>query len=109
MAEKKRCAARNNHNSAIEIFSDKGKLLGTGRLIEYSAKGASFCAPEGLVKGPSIRVRLRLFEKGILDVTAEVVWERKDKNATVFGIKFNSVERIHPTGELKGLRDNIFD
>ena len=102
MASDKRRASRNKHNSTIEFFDDKGGLVGTGRLIDHSATGASFSASERLVVGDRVRARLRLFEKGIIDITGAVVWRRQAGNATIYGVRFDATSRYYPTGEKRG-------
>jgi len=98
MADKRR-ASRNKHNSTIEFFDDKGGLVGTGRLIDHSATGASFSASERLVVGDKVRARLRLFEKGVIDISGSVVWRRQAGNVTMYGVRFDSTSRYYPTGE----------
>lgn len=98
MAEKRR-ASRNKHNSTIEFFDDNGGLVGSGRLIDHSATGASFSVSERHVLGERVRARLRLFEKGILDVTGTVVWRRQSGNVTIYGVRFDATSRYYPTGE----------
>ena len=101
MPSDKRRARRDKHNSAIEFFDEKGGLTGTGRLIDHSATGASFSVPEGFKVDGHVRARLRLFEKGVLDVVGSLVWRRQSRNATVYGMRFDSVTRVYPTGEKK--------
>lgn len=48
------------------------------------------------------RARLRLFGKGVLEAEARVVWIKREHNITRYGIVFDSLERVHPTGEYKG-------
>lgn len=98
MSDKRR-ASRNKHNSTIEFFDDKGGLIGSGRLIDHSATGASFSASERLIIGDRVRARLRLFEKGIIDISGSVVWRRQSGNVTLYGVRFDSTSRLYPTGE----------
>lgn len=100
MSADKRRAKRNNHNAAIEIFGPAGELLGFGRLAEYSATGASFLAEERLLNGDTVRARLRLFEQGVLDVTARIIWRRQQKVGVLVGVKFETVTRNYSTGSL---------
>lgn len=100
----KRRAQRDKHDSVVEIFGEAGKLRGTGRLADYSASGISFTSEQAFAKGDKFTARLRLLEKGVLDVTGEVVWARKDGARGLYGVRFESVNRVHPTGELKGER-----
>lgn len=100
----KRRAPRNNHNSVIEIFDAEGNVAATGRLIDFSDVGAAFSVGDPLVMPEKFRVRLRLLERGVLEAEARVVWTRRDKNITRYGIIFDSLSRVHPTGEFKGPR-----
>ena len=97
----KRQAPRNNHDSVIEIFDDKGKFSSSGRLSDFSDVGACFSVAEPVVVPAKFRARIRLLSKGVLEVEAQVVRTRKEKNATYYAVKFNTVKRVHPTGELK--------
>lgn len=95
-----RRSKRNNHNAAIEIFGPEGRLLGFGRLVEYSKTGASFQAEARLLEGDLVRARLRLFEEGIIDVTARIVWRKPERNGVLVGVKFETVTRNYSTGSL---------
>ncbi len=95
-----RRSKRNSHNAAIEIFGPEGLLLGFGRLVEYSKTGASFQAESHLLEGDLVRARLRIFEQGILDVTARIVWRRPEKNGILVGVKFETITRNTSTGSL---------
>lgn len=100
MPADKRRSKRNPHSAAIELFGADKQLLGFGRLVEYSETGASFLAEERLLDGDAVRARIRLFEKGVLEVTAHIVWRRPDKAATLVGIRFETVTRSYPTGSI---------
>lgn len=100
----KRRAARDRHDSVVEIFGPGGGLKATGRLADYSASGISFSAEEPFAKGDRFSARLRLLDKGVLDVTGEVVWARRENGRGLYGVRFESVSRVHPTGEFKGER-----
>lgn len=100
----KRRAQRDKHDSVVEIFGPAGKLRATGRLADYSASGISFSSDAPFAKGEKFSARLRLLDKGVLDVTGEVVWARKEGARALYGVRFESVNRVNPTGELKGER-----
>ena len=100
MSLENRRSKRNNHNAAIEIFGPEGRLLGFGRLVEYSKTGASFQAESRLLEGDLVRARLRLFEEGIIDVTARIIWRKPEKNGVLVGVKFETVTRNYSTGSL---------
>ncbi|OGR43680.1 MAG: hypothetical protein A2X35_08435 [Elusimicrobia bacterium GWA2_61_42] len=100
----KRRAPRNKHNSVIEIFDVEGKVAASGRLIDFSTVGAAFTVGDPVVMPDKFRARLRFLDKGVLEAEARVVWIRREKNATLYGIVFDSLTRVHPTGEHKGPR-----
>lgn len=102
MKEKdERQARRDKHDSVIEILDADGKFSASGRLSDFSDTGASFSVG-GAVRIPEkFRARLRLLGKGVLEVEAGVVRVTKEKNATLYGVKFDSVKTVYPTGELK--------
>jgi hypothetical protein len=101
MAYDKRSARRDKHDSVIELFDGSGKLRGTGRLYDVSKTGISFYSENVFTKGEKLKARLRMLGKGVLDVSGEIMWARDDKNRKLYGVKFDSVENVHPTGELK--------
>ena len=100
-AKDKRQAQRNNHDTVIEIYDDKGKFSSSGRLSDFSDLGASFSVGGAVVIPDKFRARIRLLSKGVLEVEAQVVRRRKENNANYYAVKFSSVKRVHPTGELK--------
>jgi len=72
---------------------DDGKLDGKKPVDEAALKTA------GLMKKRCDGVRL--LGKGVLDVSGEIVWARIEGGRKLYGVKFDSVESMHPTGELK--------
>jgi hypothetical protein len=100
-----RRAPRHRHDSVIEIFDVEGKVAATGRLQDFSEVGASFIVGDPVVMPDRFRARLRLMDRGVLDAKAHVVWIKREKNMTRYGIAFDSLKRVHPTGEFKGPRD----
>lgn len=97
----KRQAAREDHDSVIEILDAGGKFSASGRLSDFSATGASFSVSGAAALPSRFRARLRLLGKGVLEVEATVVRVTKEKNSTLYGVKFESVKTVYPTGELK--------
>ena len=95
-----RRAKRDPHDSAIELFK-AGKLIAVGRLVDFSMSGASFRAELLLAVGDPVRARLRLLEKGTLDISGRVVWSCKKNGANLYGVRFDSIKTVYPTGELK--------
>lgn len=69
--------------------------------MDFSVSGASFRAELPLAVGAQVRARIRLLEKGTLDISAQVVGSRKDAGVNLYGIKFDSIEPVFPTRELK--------
>ena len=100
----KRRAPRDKHDSVIEIFDADGKLAVTGRLVDFSATGAAFSLGNSVVIPEKFRARLRFLDKGVLEAEARVVRTSREKNATRYGVKFDSLKNIYPSGELKGPR-----
>ena len=97
----KRQAKRNNHDTVIEILDGKGKFSSSGRLVDFSDLGASFTV-SGEEKIPEkFRARIRLLSKGVLEAEAQLVRTRKENNVTIYAVKFTSLKRVHPTGEIK--------
>ncbi|MBI4351086.1 MAG: PilZ domain-containing protein [Elusimicrobia bacterium] len=97
----KRQARRDKHDSVIEILDANGKFTASGRLSDYSETGASFtiCAAAALPE--KFRARLRLLGKGVLEVEARVIRTSCDKNAVCYGVKFEKVKTVYPSGELR--------
>lgn len=99
----KRRAPRYPHDSVIEIFDAEGKVAATGRLKDFSKVGASFLVGDQAALPEKFRARLRFLERGVIEVEARVVRVTREKNATCYGIKFDSYEHVYPTGERKGV------
>lgn len=100
----KRRDQRDRHDSVVEIFGRRGRLKSTGRLTDYSASGISFSSAEEFEKGDKLSARLRLLDKGVLDVTGEVVWARRGNGRCMYGVRFESVSRVRPGTEPEGER-----
>lgn len=94
--KEKRRAPRARHDSVIEIFNVEGSVGATGRLVDFSTAGASFSVGDPVVMPEVFRARLRFFGQGVIEVQARVVWIRRDKNATHYGIKFESLTQLPP-------------
>lgn len=97
----KRCASRSCHDSVVEIWSEKGKLLETGRMSDFSETGAAFRTARQFAVGDRLRLRIRLLEKGVMDGTAVVVRSGKDGALNLYGVRFEKIEQVHPTGEYR--------
>jgi len=90
-----RRAVRTKHDSVLEIYDMEGHLIvGIGRLIDVSNAGVCFCSTKVLVKGERLRARLRLLKEGALEVLAQVVWVKKKPNTKVYGVKFDSIQKL---------------
>jgi hypothetical protein len=100
MAADKRRSTRKAHSAAIEIFGPDRQLLGFGRLLEYSETGASFIAEERLLPDDTVRARMRIFEKGIIEVTAKIIWRKPENGLAVVGVRFEKVTRSYPSGSV---------
>lgn len=99
MANDKRRARRDRHDSVIEILGADGGLRCTGRLADFSESGVSFSSVGKFSRGEKITARLRLLHKGVLEVSGEIVWERGHGAGRLYGVKFSSVQNVYPTGE----------
>ncbi len=86
---------REPHDSVLEALEECGKCLAwTAKLINLSKGGASFSTKIVLKKGQNIHARVRIFEKGVMEVRGKVVWIKEKLNTTVYGIKFDSIKQI---------------
>ncbi|MBI4802218.1 MAG: PilZ domain-containing protein [Elusimicrobia bacterium] len=94
MFEDKRRAPRHRHDSVLEIYDQSGRLIvGVGKLVDFSMVGACFFTTKRLADGERINARLRLLQEGVLDISAHVVWSRKQANAVFYGIEFDLVKK----------------
>ena len=94
MSEKRR-AARSKHDSVLEIFDQEGHfIVGVGRLVDFSNVGVCFSSAKMLLKGDRLRARLRLLNAGALEVSARVVWVKKKLNTKLYGLEFDSVQKL---------------
>src|SRR5258706_2154813 len=96
MASKEiRQASRSKHDSILEIFDTEGHLIvGIGRLVNYSNVGVCFSSTKILAKGDRLRARLRLLRDGTLEASARVVWVKKRPNSMLYGIAFDSIQKL---------------
>ncbi|MBU2572980.1 MAG: PilZ domain-containing protein [Elusimicrobia bacterium] len=96
-AEDKRRAPRQRHDSVLELYDEFGKLIvGIGKLVDFSMVGACFSTTKLLADGERVNARLRLLQEGVLDISAHVVWSRRQANATLYGIEFDLVRKARP-------------
>ena len=97
-----RRSSREKHDSVLEIFDATGEHIAwTGTLVDCSDTGACFVSGRTLEVGDTVQARLRLLSRGALDISARVVWRRKAGKLNRYGIRFDSVTSVHPSGELK--------
>jgi hypothetical protein len=95
-----RRAPRKRHNSVIEVFDGSGKVIAwTGKLVDCSETGACFSTVRNLADGERLQARLRLLDRGVLDISAHVIWRRKGLRDSNYGIKFDSVQSVPQAGE----------
>ena len=97
MNEKRR-APRAHHDSAIEIYDSEGHLIiGIGRLVNFSNVGICFSSTKILEKGKKLVARVRLLKEGALELSARVVWVKKRPTSMLYGIEFDSIQKIQPS------------
>lgn len=93
---------RARHDSVMEVYNEDGKSVSwSGKLVNLSSGGVCFSAARELAMGEHILARLRVFGEGVKEIAGRIVWILPDKNSRLYGLKFDSVKRIYPTGELK--------
>lgn len=102
MANEKRRASRDKHDSVVEILDEDGAIRATGRLSDFSSSGVSFSSETAFRKGERLRVRLRLLDRGTLEGEGEVVWTRERNGRFLYGVSFSGLRNVYPTGELRG-------
>jgi hypothetical protein len=97
MAREARRAPRAEHDSALEIFDEKGRLMdGICKLVDVSATGAGFTTTRELAKGARIRGRLRRLGSAVLDFTGRIVRRREHPtrpNFILYAVEFDPVPR----------------
>ena len=94
----KRRAPRAKHDSVLEIYDADGHLIiGIGRLINFSNVGICFSSTKVLDKGQKLCARLRLLKEGALEVSARVVWVKKRPASMLYGLEFDTVQKIKPS------------
>jgi len=99
--KEKRRAPRAKHDSIIEILNVEGRVACEGRLIDFSQVGASFYVGVPIVMPDKFRVRLRFLDKGVFEAEARVAWTRRQKNATRYGIVFDTLKQIPFVDEIQ--------
>ncbi len=94
----KRRSPRASHDSVLEIYDSDGHLIiGIGRLVNFSNVGVCFSTTKVLAKEQKVVARIRLLKEGALEVSARVVWLKKKPNSMLYGIEFDTVQKIQPT------------
>ena|SRR5258708_18135774 len=94
-SKENRRAARARHDSVIEIYDLEGHFItGIGRLVNFSTVGVCFSSTKVLGKGDRLRARLRLLKEGSLEVSAQVVWTKKKPNSRLYGLEFDTVQKL---------------
>jgi len=90
-----RRAARRRHDSVMELYDESGHfIMGTGRLINFSKVGVCIASTRALAPGERLRARLRLLKEGVLEVSARVVWFKKNPTTNLYGLAFDSVQKV---------------
>lgn len=93
-ARDKRRLPRRPHDSVVELYDDAGApAAGAFRLVDVSWSGACFVSTERLAPGRRLTARLRLLERGVVEVSARVVWAKPRGNATLYGLSFEGRRR----------------
>src|SRR5689334_12894554 len=93
--KEKRRAVRTRHNSVLELYDREGHFItGIGRLVNFSKVGVCFATTKVLSIGERLRARLRLLKEGTLEVSASVVWAKKQPNTILYGLAFDTVQKI---------------
>lgn len=101
MANEKRRARRDKHDSVVEILDEAGAIRASGRLADFSSSGVSFSSKTAFRKGECLKVRLRLLDRGTLEGEGEVVWVREKNGGSLYGVRFSGLRNVYPTGELR--------
>lgn len=93
-----RRAPRTKHDSILEIFDTSGHLIeGVGRLVDFSNVGVCFSSTKVLRNGQKLHTRIRLLREGLLEADAHIVWSKKRSNVMLYGLEFDSIQKIRPT------------
>jgi hypothetical protein len=93
--KEKRRAVRTRHDSILEVYDQEGHFItGIGRLVDFSKVGVCFRTTKILSVGERLRARLRLLKEGTLEVSASVVWVQKKSNSMLYGLEFDTVQKI---------------
>lgn len=89
-----RRAPRARHDSALELFNERGQLLPAEvqTLVDISDTGASFTSTREFAKGERIRGRVRRLGRPALDFTGRVVRRREHPtraNSILYAVEFD--------------------
>jgi hypothetical protein len=86
----------------MEVYNKDGKSIAwSGKLVDLAVGGACFSTVRRLVIGEHILAWIRVFGEAVKEVTGHIVWARPCKNGRLYGLKFDSIKKVYPTGELK--------
>ena len=96
--QEKRRSPRASHDSVLEIYDADGHLIiGIGRLMNFSNVGICFSSSKVLEIGQQVIARMRLLKEGALEASARVVWIKKKPNTLLYGVEFDSIQKIQPS------------
>ena len=86
---------REVHDSVLEAFSQSGRgpLLWTGKLLNFSMVGASFLTSKILNKGDYVFARIRIMNKGVMEISGKIIWSKRKSNLNLYGLEFESVKK----------------
>jgi hypothetical protein len=91
----KRRAPRVRHDSVVDLYDRTGRrLIGTGRLVNFSTVGACFSSTQLFKTGETLQAKVRLLKEGRLQVSGPIVWTRKKPNHYLYGLAFDRVSRV---------------
>ncbi|MDP3543421.1 MAG: PilZ domain-containing protein [Elusimicrobiota bacterium] len=91
-----RRAARQPHDSVLELLDASGFTPSDARLVDVSALGVSFTSTRVFAKGEPIRARLRLLGAGVLEIKGTVVRIKERERGALYAVKFDSVRGKRP-------------
>lgn len=90
----KRRARRARTDSRLDMFDAEGRFLaGHTRLVDFSPEGARLVSSVPLSRGQKIRGRMKV-KMGYIQIKGCIVWHRSDPPNHVYGVKFETLERI---------------
>lgn len=90
--QERRRLPRTHSNVSLELYDPKGRMMiGEGRFVNLSEKGALVQSRQSLHPKEKIRLHVVSGDYSPLELSARVVWARKARPGFAYGVSFDQL------------------